>query len=282
MRTTYLKCLPLTLLFLVIEAVPALRGQALSDHAETIQLNQVSSYSTLPNGVDLQDGDARMQIVALRQDVIRIRVSRDKNLSEDASWAVLEAARQSRVSVTAIETADAVGFQTQVLRVSISRSKFALTVSDREGNILQQDALPIEFRGSSFRVYKEMPFDEHYFGLGDKPGPLDRRDQAFTLWNTDAYGFQESTDPIYKSIPYFMTFRSGHAVGIFVDNTWRNSFDFGKQLPHIYSFGAVNGAIRLLLIIWAYTKASRRDLRMANWDNTASPYLESRLSTVQI
>jgi alpha-glucosidase len=243
MRTIYLRCLPVTLFFLVIDAVPALRGQALSDHAETIQLNQVTSSSTLPNGIDLQDGDARMQIVALRQDVIRIRVSRDKNLSEDASWAVLEAARHSRVSVTAIETAGAVGFQTQVLRVSISRGKFTLTVSDRDGNILQQDALPIEFRGSSFRVYKEMPLDEHYFGLGDKPGPLDRRDQAFTLWNTDAYGFQESTDPIYKSIPYFMTFRSGRAVGIFVDNTWRSSFDFGKQSPHIYSFGALSGPL---------------------------------------
>jgi len=39
----------------------------------------------------------------------------------------------------------------------------------------------------------------------------------------------------------------------------------------MYSFGAVNGPIRLLLIIWAYTKASRTDIRMANWDNTASP-----------
>ena len=40
-----------------------------------------------------------------------------------------------------------------------------------------------------------MPLDEHYFGLGDKTGPLDRRDEAFSLWNTDAYRFQESTDP---------------------------------------------------------------------------------------
>src|SRR5580704_5477326 len=79
MRTTYLRCLPLTLLFLVIEAVPALRGQALSDHAVTVQLNQVTAFSSLPNGIDLQDGDARMQIVALRQDVIRIRVSRYSN-----------------------------------------------------------------------------------------------------------------------------------------------------------------------------------------------------------
>src|SRR6202521_6364752 len=119
-------------LFFLFTATLSLRGQNGPVGSTTVQLNHLTSFSALPNGIDLQDGDARMQIVALRQDVIRIRVSRDKNLSEDASWAVLEAARQSRVSVTAIETADAVGFQTQVLGVSISRSKFVLTVSDRE------------------------------------------------------------------------------------------------------------------------------------------------------
>ena len=66
-----------------------------------------------------------------------------------------------------------------------------------------------------------MPLDEHFFGLGDKTGPLDRRNEAFTLWNTDAYRFQESTDPIYKSIPYFMAFRAGRAIGVLLDNTWR-------------------------------------------------------------
>jgi alpha-glucosidase len=92
-------------------------------------------------------------------------------------------------------------------------------------------------------MYKSMPLDEHYFGLGDKTGPLDRRNEAFTLWNTDAYRFQESTDPIYKSIPYFMTYRAGRAVGILLDNTWRTSFDFGKESAGIYSFGAAAGPL---------------------------------------
>ena len=89
----------------------------------------------------------------------------------------------------------------------------------------------MRFDGDSFRIYKAMPLDEHYFGLGDKTGPLDRRNEAFTLWNTDAYRFQESTDPLYKSIPYFMTFRAGRAMGVLLDNTWRTSFDFGKESP---------------------------------------------------
>jgi alpha-glucosidase len=244
MSTSYFRptLLPCFLLFLSAVA-PRLQGQCGTDHSATVQLNHVTFFATLPNGIDVRDGDARMQIVALRPNVVRVRVSRCKEFAEDASWAVLKAARASRVAVVAAHTAEAVGFKTEALQIAINRQTFALTISDAAGNIVQQDARPIEFHGDAFRVYKTMSLDEHYFGLGDKTGPLDRREQAFTLWNTDAYSFQESTDPLYKSIPYFMAFRAGRALGVFLDSTWRCSFDFGKELPNTYSFGAVNGAV---------------------------------------
>ncbi|HKO12189.1 MAG TPA: glycoside hydrolase family 31 protein [Acidobacteriaceae bacterium] len=181
--------------------------------------------------------------MALRDDVIRVRFSRSKTLPEDASWAVLADARGSRVAVTPVESESAVGFSTKALRVAVDRRTLELTVSDAAGHVIQQDAAPIEFHGDSFRIRKAMAADEHFFGLGDKTGPLDRREQAFTLWNTDAYRFQESTDPLYKSIPFFMTFRAGMAAGVLLDNTWRSSFDFGKESRDSYSFGAENGPV---------------------------------------
>src|SRR5258708_35316233 len=159
---------------------------------------------------------------ALREDGVRIRLSRSNQFAEDASWAVLKEARASRVTVKPTHAADTVGFETGVLRVSLSRKTFALTISDHDGNILQQDIQPIEFRGDSFQVFKAMPLDEHYFGLGDKPGPLDRPQQAFSLWNTDAYSFQESTDPISKPIPLFFGFWQERTFGVFLDHTWRS------------------------------------------------------------
>jgi alpha-glucosidase len=88
-----------------------------------------------------------------------------------------------------------------------------------------------------------MPDDEHYYGLGDKAGTLDRRDMAFANWNTDAYAWQESTDPLYKTIPFFVGLRKGRAHGIFVDNTWRSWFDFGKTSRDAYSFGSDGGEL---------------------------------------
>jgi alpha-glucosidase len=109
--------------------------------------------------------------------------------------------------------------------------------------VISQDdpRYPVAFNGTAFRVYKSMPLEEHYFGLGDKTGTLDRREIAYEDWNTDMFGFQESTDPIYKSIPFFLGVLKGSAYGIFLDNTYRASFDFGKEFRDAYSFGSDAG-----------------------------------------
>ena len=200
-----------------------------------------ATISPLANGIEVRAGELHERVTALRDDVLRVRVWRGANEPEDASWAVLPQARQAAVTVT--DASSHTGFRTDALAVEIDPATLEITVSDSNGTILQQDARPVRFDGDAFRIYKTMPLDEHYFGLGDKTGPLDRRNEAFTLWNTDAYRFQESTDPIYKSIPYFMAYRAGRAIGVLLDNTWRSSFDFGKESASAYSFGADGGAI---------------------------------------
>ncbi|MGP8250527.1 MAG: TIM-barrel domain-containing protein [Terracidiphilus sp.] len=226
---------PFSALFALCFAAFALRAQQSAAPADSV--------SSLPNGIEVRAGDVHERVTALRSDVLRVRIWRGENPPEDASWAVLAEARHASVAVTPAGGMGGAGFRTSALTVAVDPATLELTVRDSDANIVSQDARPVRFDGNEFRIYKAMPIDEHYFGLGDKTGPLDRRNEAFTLWNTDAYRFQESTDPLYKSIPYFMAFRAGRAAGVLLDNTWRSSFDFGKELPDAYSFGSVNGPI---------------------------------------
>jgi alpha-glucosidase len=200
---------------------------------------------TLPNGIEVRLGKMILQVVALRDDVLRVRQAFSGELPEDASWAVPQQIRKLTAEITAENAADAFGFHTKTLRVRVERATLRLTITDLQGNVLQEDAAgwPPESHGNEFRVYKKMPADEHYFGLGDKVGSLDRREQSFRLWNTDAFRFQESTDPIYKSIPFFLTMRAGRSLGFFLDNTWSSSFDFGRGERNLYSFGAEGGPV---------------------------------------
>ena len=142
-----------------------------------------------------------------------------------------------------------VGFRTKSLDVRVERNPLRIVVRDLAGNIICADALgrPTEFSLGGFTVSKEMPLDDRFFGLGDKTGSFDRRNQAYTLWNMD-HGIEESLDPIYKSIPFFLSISGGRSYGLFLDNTWRTWFDFGKRSRDSYSFGAEGGPLNYYLI----------------------------------
>ena len=219
-------------------AVPVASGAA------PVVPGKVLRAEPLKNGVRLVTANGCVEVItALRDDVLRVRMAHAEQLPEDASWAVLPEARGATAAVTPENSADAVGFRTRSLSVRVARADAQIEVRDSAGEVVLADAAPTRFDGTAFRVLRSMPADEHYFGLGDKTGPLDRRGHAYTMWNTDAYRFQESTDPIYKSIPFFLSYRAGTTVGVFLDNTWRSSFDFGKESTSFYSFGAVAGPL---------------------------------------
>ena len=94
-----------------------------------------------------------------------------------------------------------------------------------------------------------MPISEHYVGMGDKTGLLDRRGYTFTNWNSDTPGYTSSTDPIYKSIPLFIAVGGpGGSYGIFLDNSWRSTFDFGHRDPNAIEISAVDGPIDYYLV----------------------------------
>ena len=122
-------------------------------------------------------------------------------------------------------------------------SPFRISFYDRAGHLISQDSEGMAWDGDRVRCWKSMPADEHYFGLGEKGDDLDKRGNAYVMWNTDAYGWGPTTDPLYDTIPFFMGLRAGRAYGLFFDNTYRSSFDMGKEFPDQYSFGAEGGEI---------------------------------------
>ena len=217
----------------------------------------------IPSGFSRSNTSATLRIDALRPDVLRVRLYPVGHPAEDASWAVLPEARTAHTAVTA--TTD--GFTTSALKVSVN-SDLTLTISDLAGNILQRDALPTQQDADGFKVFKVKAPDDHFFGLGDKPGPLDRSGQSFVMWNSDTFGWQESTDPIYKSIPFFLEMHAGRTIGVLVDNTYRSYFDFGHERTDRYTFSAPAGPIDYYIL---YGPEPRKVLETYAWLTGPTP-----------
>ena len=203
----------------------------------------VQKVEKLSDGVELTAGKAKVRVTVFRDGVFRVRVAPNGTFGRDISWAVLGDALPPQFKVD--DRRDEVRVSAGGATARVRKSPLLIDFVRDSGEVLVADdpELPMAWAGESVRVWKKMPEDEGYYGLGDKAGPMNRRNRAFTMWNTDAFAWQESTDPLYKTIPFFIGLRKGLAYGIFFDNTWRSSFDFGKALHDSYSFGAEGGEI---------------------------------------
>lgn len=223
--------------------------------AQTGNDGRAATFQQISNGIVAHSGAVTLRVTALTDQVLRVQMTPNGVFPEDASWAVPPGARERSVNVQPVEDAAAAGFRTAALQLSVERESLRITVTDLAGRVISADApgRPAEFRGSGFAISKVMPTEEHYFGLGDKTGSFDRRDQAFTLWNRD-YPVGESSDPTYKAIPFFLATSSKGSYGLFLDNTWRSWFDFGKRDRDVYAFGAEGGPLNYYLMVGATPK----------------------------
>ena len=189
----------------------------------------------LATGVEANSGTARVGITAITDSILRVRIARGGKFGEDASWAVPADVRHQRVAVT--PTPD--GFRTSAVAVHINPSTLQLMVTDSAGKTIVSDLSDaVRFEGRRFTLRKALPI-----------GVLDRRGYTFTNWNSDTFGYTPSTDPIYKSIPFYIALGApGGAYGLFLDNTWRSTFDFGHKDADAIEISAVDGPIDYYVI----------------------------------
>jgi len=189
---------------------------------------------------------ATVRVTAITDSILRVRIARDGKFGEDASWAVPAAVRRQDAGATISPG----GLVTKALTAHVDPQTLQLTVKDAQGRAILSDAPnALSFDGNAFTLRKTMPVGEHYYGLGDKTGPFDRRGASYVNWNTDAWGFDRGTDPIYKSIPFFISSGGkGGAYGLFLDNSTRSWFDFGHRDYDVLQIGADSGPIDYYVI----------------------------------
>lgn len=209
-----------------------------------------TAVKDIPSGMEVTLGRVVLRVVALSPGIVRFRYAPNSTFGPDESFAVLKDSGFSTPEVKVIDKGPEVVAQTGELSVVVNKSSLAVTVYDTQGRLILMDRsdVPFTFTPEGFQTWKRMSEDEHFYGLGDKAVSEDRRQHGFSMWNTDAVMWEESTDPLYKSIPFFMSVKAGNAYGIFFDNTFRSNFQFGKFNDEYYSFGASGGELNYYFI----------------------------------
>jgi alpha-glucosidase len=229
------------------------------------QAGKVTGVTINNQEVDITTENAFIKLIVYSPSIVRLRMDKQK-LSDDFSYAVISKPIITKVNIT--QNDNEISVTTDSIKVNIAKNPYRITFSTLAGEVINQDeaGLTTSWVNESVTTYKKMQEGEHFIGLGEKTGPLDRRGNAYTHWNSDTYAYTTNQDPIYSTIPFYIGVHHNVNYGIFMDNTWQSDFNFGASNNRFSSFGAKGGEMnyyfiyhkRLADIITSYTNLTGR------------------------
>ena len=206
--------------------------------------------------LELELPDTRLRLCFKEAGIIRCRYVVSAVFEKIPSYGVAPEYTPAPPPLTEIESLSCYEISTPRLTVRIRKEDAGLEFYDRRSHrLLCADAEGMGHRLQERTgdhlvwVLKHMPEQAHFFGLGDKPCALNLRGRRHEMWGSDAYKFTPESDPLYKSIPFFLCLNNGAQYGIFFDNTMRCYFDFGKEREDRLLFGADGGVMDYYFIV---------------------------------
>lgn len=219
-------------------------GVFAQDNLLSHQLGAFKSIKKTNHGVQIKTaGNEEVQLEVYSPTIVRVRMA-PADLPESPSYAVIREAATTFNKIDDNKTG--VTLTTDSLKIIIHKNPLRLDFYNAKGEWVDGDApqLGISWQGKEITSYRKLTDDEKFIGLGEKTGPLNRREQSYVNWNTDAYGYGLNQDPLYSTMPFFIGIHSNSLFGIFYDNTYKSFFNFGGSTDStMYYFGADGGAM---------------------------------------
>ncbi len=209
---------------------------------ESQTLGNCSSYETHNNQVIFNcENNVKVLLQFCSGQVLKVWISADGNFKRNnESFAVINENLGWSGKINVKEETSAYEIFTEQLRIRVHKSPFKLQIFDKYQKLLFSDYNEKGYVKNDKHIasYKTLKSDEQFFGLGEKAGDLNRRGKSYKMWNSDQPCYGVNEDPLYKSIPFFM---STNHYGVFFDNTYKTEFKFGSESNDYYSFEATSG-----------------------------------------
>ena len=133
--------------------------------------------------------------------------------------------------------------ETKKLRIIVSLPDLTLSWHALDSNSKEPFLKDLAFRAYEYdkkggvHHYTQQRRGDLHFGLGERVSPLTLNGRRFRLECCDSLGYNaQSTDPLYKLIPYYLTLNSEtkEAFGIYYDSLSSGTLDFGCEIDALW------------------------------------------------
>lgn len=202
---------------------------------------KVTSAVQNGNTLTINSGEVRIRIVWYAPDVVRVDIIPAAASVSDSSFAVVQGPSRS-VAVTFTENDSSYRFATTTAAVIIQKESMRLFFVDAAGRTVLADhrsgGFIADSAGKTLRF--EIGARSHFYGTGERGTSLDKRGQRFLSYNTQIGGYRTPLETMNLNVP-FVAMTDG--AGLFIDNTYRGTFDCGKSDSTMFTYSADGGEL---------------------------------------
>ena len=202
---------------------------------------EFQAYHFDDNTLVITTDNGKVQIRAYGDSAFEVWYQPD-NMSQLPSFALSETATQSPILVETHD--DFLSLNAGNISAVISKSPFQISYYRGSKLLLAEESGLVnadDIRGFRFRLQA----DEKLLGGGERILGMDRRGQAFPLYNRAHYGYTTDSSQMYFGLPAVMS--SQHYTLIF-DNSASGYMDLGKSQADIMQFGATGGRSAYIIV----------------------------------
>lgn len=239
-------------------------NSGLVDSRYFTRLTTVTEITPTARGLLARLDSEFLRIDVIRDDIIRLKISRGQRFDESPTFAVCADLDATSTDFTIEESDEAVRVHTARMVLTLYPNPFRLSAHRPDGSTIFEtlqapDGTPWTYAtlNDQFMVGRVCRREDGFFGLGEKAGPFNRKGREYTLWNNDVLNPSASQefiagrasddpradrtsiefDPYYVSVPFFYHLTTdGYAAGSFIDNSYRGHVDFAPHTHYDFHF----------------------------------------------
>lgn len=235
-------------------------------------LKHYLSHEKIENGWMIHGDKADIKVIFMTDDIVRIRVSFDRNFKEESYTLVTtawedrldhlftdERVRIEALDVDCVESEKELTFKTATMTLVMKKLPLSFRLFDADGKCIYRDLPERAYEKDQIGRLTHFscvdPVNDHFYGFGEKTGHLDKKGRRLRMNPKDCIGLDpEVGDPMYKHIPFYIRVNEQnlHALGLFYHNSYDCTFDLSDEIDNYWErfcyWQADGGDIDLFLI----------------------------------
>lgn len=211
-------------------------------------LDAIELVEQVETGLLIETQENKIALTTYTDNCVNIHIDRKTNFAPHFSYATV--AEPQAIDAKLNDGKKELWLKLPNLYIKIDKDPARFSFYNTKKQLLCADdpSFGCSWLGDEVTCYKTLQDGERFIGLGEKTQGLDRRGQAYVNWNTDSFGYNGYSDPLYASIPFYIGMWEGRFYGIFLNSSFKSSFNFGAANHRFSSFTLESGPMNYFFI----------------------------------